>query len=289
MHELSHAPCRVRYGGRHVEPQLSSPPEAFGPPVCIRYRNLLGRVTQSGVLSRGIVIDMADVDPGSRSFTVKGRATRERIISCATELVLRDGFAALSMENVRKAASVSGSQITHYFTDKDSLVRAIVSRQTQALHDFHRQSALRGLDTFEDLDRWAELTLKIGRRRKRRSALPTCAGLAGDVTTLDNETHRLLADGYRQCVELLAGGLQRMKDRGQLIDDANPEQLAYLLLSAHQGADIRALDRPRRWPDADALDFALSYVRLFAAKAGDRPPRTSGRADTPKRRAKKRV
>jgi AcrR family transcriptional regulator len=232
------------------------PPVTFGPPVCIRYRNLLGRVTQSGVLSRGIVIDMADVDPGSRSFTVKGRATRERIISCATELVLRDGFAALSIDNVRKAASVSGSQITHYFKDKDSLVRAIVSRQTQALHDFHRQSALRGLDTFEDLDRWAELTLKIGRRRKRRSALPTCAGLAGDVTTLD---------------------------------DANPEQLAYLLLSAHQGADIRALDRPRRWPDADALDFALSYVRLFAAKAGDRSPRTSGHADTPKRRARKRV
>src|ERR1700753_631732 len=115
----------------------------------------------------GIVIDMADVDPGSRSFTVKGRATRERIISCATELVLREGFAALSMENVRKAASVSGSQITHYFKDKDSLVRAVVSRQTQALHDFHRQSALRGLDTFEDLDRWAELTLKMGRRRKR--------------------------------------------------------------------------------------------------------------------------
>jgi AcrR family transcriptional regulator len=241
------------------------------------------------VCYRGIVIGMAEVDPGSRSFTVKGRATRERIISCATELVLRDGFAALSIDNVRKAASVSGSQITHYFTDKDSLVRAIVARQTQALHDFHRQSALRGLDTFEDLDRWAELTLKIGRRRKRRSALPTCAGLTGDVTTLDSETRQLLADGYRQCVELLASGLQRMKDRGQLIDDANPEQLAYLLLSAHQGADIRALDRPRRWPDADALDFALSYVRLFAAEAGDRPPRNSARADTPKRRARKRV
>src|SRR6202042_775068 len=106
------------------------------------------------------------------------RATRDRIIDCATELVLSDGFSGLSIDNVRKAAAVSGSQMTHYFTDKDSLVRAILSRQTQALHDFHRQSALRGLDTFEDLDRWAELTLKIGRRRKRRPTLPTCARLA---------------------------------------------------------------------------------------------------------------
>src|ERR1700761_4264957 len=131
---------------------------------------------------------MAEVDPESRSFTVKGRATRERIISCATELVLRDGFVALSMENVRKAASVSGSQMTHYFTDKDSLVRAIVARQTQALMDFHRQAELRGLDTFEDLERWAELTLEMGNRRRPSTSHPTWAGLAGDVAVVDDET-----------------------------------------------------------------------------------------------------
>jgi AcrR family transcriptional regulator len=76
-----------------------------------------------------MVICMADADPQRRSFTVKGRATRDRIVACATELVVRNGFAALSIDHVRKAASVSGSQMTHYFADKDSLVRAIVARQ----------------------------------------------------------------------------------------------------------------------------------------------------------------
>jgi AcrR family transcriptional regulator len=234
-----------------------------------------------------ILIGMADVDPQERSFTLKGRATRDRIVACATALVARNGFAALSIDHVRKAASVSGSQMTHYFADKDSLVRAIVARQTQALMDFHRQAELRGLDTFEDLDRWAELTLAFGKRRRSRGALPTCAGLAGDVTVVDGETRRLLAEGLQRCVDLLADGLRRMKDRGGLIAEADPEQLAYVLLSAHQGIDVRTLVGPRRWPDGEALEYALTYVRRFAAEPFQTPPRRTARgtASRAKRRS----
>jgi AcrR family transcriptional regulator len=229
---------------------------------------------------------MPDADPQRRSFTVKGRATRDRIVACATELVARNGFAALSIDHVRKAASVSGSQMTHYFADKDSLVRAIVARQTQALMDFHRQDELRGLDTFEDLDRWAELTLEMGSRRRRRAGLPTCAGLASDVTVVDDETRRLLAEGLQQCVDLLADGLRRMKDSGQLIAEANPEQLAYVLLSAHQGIDVRTLVGPRRWPDGAALEFALTYVRQFAAEPVHPRTRSADRGSPRSRRTK---
>jgi AcrR family transcriptional regulator len=235
-----------------------------------------------------MVIGMADVDPQKRSFTVKGRATRDRIVACATELVVRNGFAALSIDQVRKAASVSGSQMTHYFADKDSLVRAIVARQTQALMDFHRQADLRGLDTFEDLDRWAELTVEMGSRWRPRGALPTCAGLAGNVTVVDDETRRLLAEGLQRCVDLLADGLRRMKDRGQLIAEANPEQLAYVLLSAHQGIDVRTLVGPRRWPDGEALEYALTYVRRFAAEPAQPPPRNADQRRAVSRRAKRR-
>jgi AcrR family transcriptional regulator len=234
-----------------------------------------------------MVISMADADPQRRSFTVKGRATRDRIVACATELVVRNGFAALSIDHVRKAASVSGSQMTHYFADKDSLVQAIVARQTQALMDFHRQAELRGLDTFEDLERWAEFTLEMGNRRRPSSGLAPWAGLAGDVTVVDDETRRLLAEGLQQCLDLLADGLRRMKDRGQLIAEANPEQLAYVLLSAHQGVDVRTLAGSRGWPDGEALEFALTYVRQFAADAA-RPRQGKADRDVPRPRRTKR-
>ena len=52
-----------------------------------------------------------------RRLTAKGRATRDRIVKVAAELILSDGLSALNMDALRKAASVSGSQLAHYFTD----------------------------------------------------------------------------------------------------------------------------------------------------------------------------
>src|ERR1700733_4875912 len=73
-----------------------------------------------------------------RPVTQRGRATRDRIVSCAAELVLTQGVSSLSLDRVRQAASVSGSQLSHYFGDKDALIRAVVARQTEILLDFHR-------------------------------------------------------------------------------------------------------------------------------------------------------
>src|ERR1700733_16254764 len=82
--------------------------------------------------------------------TERGRATRDRIVSCAAELILSQGVSSWSLDRVRQAASVSGSQLSHYFEDKDALIRAVVIRQTEVLLDFHRKPALGNLDTFDN-------------------------------------------------------------------------------------------------------------------------------------------
>jgi AcrR family transcriptional regulator len=213
---------------------------------------------------------MAEADPGEPA-TPKGRATRDRIISCAAELLLTEGFSALSIDGVRRAASVSGSQMTHYFASKDALIRAVISRQTQVLLDFHRQPALRDLDTVEDFDRWVELTLRFGKRRARsRTAIPNFGVLVGALGKGDEKTSKLLADGYRQWEQLFVAGLTRMKDRGELNSDADPAQLAAVLINAHQGGNMLSLAYHRPWPDREALMFALSYLRMFATDPVER-------------------
>ena len=217
---------------------------------------------------------MAEADPPDPA-TVKGRATRDRIIGAAARLALTEGFSSLNIDSVRKAASVSGSQMTHYFADKDALVRAIIIRQTQALLDFHRQPALRGLDTFGDFERWAELTLRLRKRTTLSKALPTFGTLVGELGRYDEQTRELLAEGYRQWSDLLANGLRRMKDRGDLSVDADPEELASVLISAHQGGTILSVAYRKPWPDRDALRFAIGYLRIFATDPAERRPPSS--------------
>lgn len=84
------------------------------------------------------------------SFTAKGFATRERILRSAAEVLLSEGVSGFNLEKVRQAASVSGSQLDHYFVDRNDLIRAVVKRQIEMVLDFHRQPKVGGLYTFED-------------------------------------------------------------------------------------------------------------------------------------------
>src|ERR1700759_334957 len=149
---------------------------------------------------------MPEADTDALPPTARGRATRDRIISSAAELVLAHGFAALSLDNVRQAAAVSGSQLTHYFADKDALLSAVVARQIEVLLDFHRQPALRNWDTFDDFEQWVELTMRFSARRVRNQTMPTFGALAGQLSKHDEAIREQLAAGYRQWVSILRRG-----------------------------------------------------------------------------------
>src|SRR6185437_213143 len=95
-----------------------------------------------------------------KRLTPKGRATRDRIVEATATLIVTEGIAALNMDRVRKAASVSGSQLAHYFTDKSALVRAVIARQIGVVLDFHRQPGLGQLDSFDDFERWLDLNMR---------------------------------------------------------------------------------------------------------------------------------
>ena len=63
----------------------------------------------------------------SNALTPKGQATRDRIVATAAELIHDNGIANTSLGDVQKAAQVGASQVYHYFSDKQSLIRAVVN------------------------------------------------------------------------------------------------------------------------------------------------------------------
>jgi AcrR family transcriptional regulator len=207
-----------------------------------------------------------------RRLTAKGRATRDRIVKIAAELILSDGLSALNMDTLRKAASVSGSQLAHYFTDKGALMRAVVARQINVVLDFHRQPKLAELDTFDDFERWIDLNIRY-LRRIGYSGTPTYHALAGQLGKSDAATRDTLAAGYSQWIELLENAIQRMKDHGVLVADADPRKLALVIVSAHQGGATLAFTYRAEWAHADAVRFAVNYVRMSATDPAERVPR----------------
>src|SRR4051794_25388603 len=120
-----------------------------------------------------------------KRLTPKGRATRDRIVQAAATLIVAEGIAAFNMDRVRKAASVSGSQLAHYFADKSALVRAVVARQISVVLDFHRQPRLGGLDSLDDFERWLDLNMRY-LRRIGYSGTPTYHALTAQLAKSDD-------------------------------------------------------------------------------------------------------
>jgi AcrR family transcriptional regulator len=220
---------------------------------------------------------MAHADAeAERRLTPKGRATRDRIVQAAAELIVGQGLRALNMDGVRRTASVSGSQLAHYFVDKSALIRAVVARQIGVVLDFHRQPTLGGLDSLDDFERWIDLNMRY-LRRVGQTSTPTYHALAAQLaksdTAPDSATRDTVGAGYRQWIELLQAAIQRMKDGRILSSDADPRRLAMVVVAAHQGGSTLSYTYRAEWPHADATRFAVNYLRMFATDPAERVPR----------------
>ncbi|MGV9801561.1 TetR/AcrR family transcriptional regulator [Mycobacterium sp. NPDC003449] len=221
-------------------------------------------------------------DPDSRVFTAKGLATRERILRAAANVLLAEGLSGLSMDKVRDEASVGGSQMAHYFIDRQDLIRAVVGRQIEGVLEFHRQPKVGGLDTFEDWERWGELNLRYLRKIGHRGTA-TYHALVGQLAKYDDATKKTFADGYWRWVTLLEDSFARMKSRGVLRKTANPRELALTVVCLHQGGGMLTNAYREEWPLVDVTRFVVNYLRLFAADPDERVPR---RPRKPRKRRK---
>ncbi|MEU6201334.1 TetR family transcriptional regulator [Streptomyces sp. NPDC047061] len=200
-----------------------------------------------------------DARPTGRKLTRKGRETRQRIVAAAAELMYERGIAEATMEEVRAAAGVSGSQIYHYFADKQALLLAVIDFQTEAVLAMHQPQFCR-LDTMAGLRQWRDMHVEYHRRLQCRGGCPI-GSLGGEVAETNPEARLAVAAGLVRWEAAIRDGLQAMHDRGEL--DADPEDLALALLAALQGGLLLTQIQRRVKPLEAALDTVLDHIQSW--------------------------
>ena len=200
----------------------------------------------------------------TRKFTAKGRATRARIVSAASEQVFAHGVARTTMEEVQLQAGVSASQMYHYFTDKDDLVRAVIAHQTDGILDAQRP-VLDELDSFCALERWRDLLVALQEKRHCAGGCPI-GSIAAELADDNPHARADLAAGFERWEAPIRAGLGRMRDRGDLRPDTDTEALALALLVALQGGLLLTQTRRNTKPLRTGLDTVLAHIRTYAAQ-----------------------
>jgi len=193
-------------------------------------------------------------------LTRKGQATRERILECAADLIYQHGVQGTSNDALRRAAGVSGSQLAHYFPDKESLVRATLAWRAESMMGL-RQVPPRGpLDTMAALRAWADSY--VGNPKVVAGGC-SFGSLAAEVLKSDHDVRDAIAEGFTRWRAQFHDGLTAMRDRGQLRPEADPGQLATSLMAAFQGGLLLTQAARDDQPLREALDAALAHVESY--------------------------
>lgn len=198
----------------------------------------------------------------SKPKTERGRASRERIVERAAELVAEQGVQATSLDEVLAAAGASKSQLYHYFADRDELVEAAVARRCeQVLAELTQMVA--GVATLKELEGMLAGLVAIYERRPAGCPIGT---LASEVAERNEGARLRVVGAFADWERLFAEAFERMCERGELRADASPEALATALLASLEGGLLLSQTRRSAESLRIAVDAALGYLRTFSAK-----------------------
>jgi len=194
--------------------------------------------------------------------TARGRATRERIVAAASELIGEHSVAETSLDDVIERAGASKSQLYHYFEDRAALLRAVVAHNAEGV----LSHVGRPLDSWKAIRSSFDSLVELQVERRACGGCPIGA-LVGQLAETDEEARLALAASFARWEARLRDGLRSMKRNGKLDRSADPDVLATATLAAIQGGLI--LTQTRRDPGqlAIALDAAYAHLRAHAARS----------------------
>ncbi|MGD0557817.1 MAG: TetR/AcrR family transcriptional regulator [Streptosporangiaceae bacterium] len=190
-------------------------------------------------------------------LTPKGERTRARIVEAAARLIYERGVAGTTLDDVKAAAEVSGSQMYHYFPDKDELVQAVITHQADVISGNQRQA---DLGSTEGLRTWRDMVIAQARNGGGKGGCPL-GSLAGQLAETDPRARALLASGFGQWQTAITDGLRRLDDAGHLAHGTDPDALALTLLATLQGGLLLAQVHRDTRPLETAVGTLLELAR----------------------------
>lgn len=198
-----------------------------------------------------------------------GSQTRLRLLDAAQELVVRNGFAATSVDQILELSGSSKGAFFHHFASKQALAQALVTRYVDA--DLEMLAAgLAVADLVEDpvekvlafvghYEQWAESLVAADASCLYISVLT-------ELDLLDEATSAQVARGIHGWRGALAKLLCDAYDEVGLNDGPDPDELADHLFATFEGAFLMC----RSLGSADPMRAQLRIYRQLVTKLFER-------------------
>ena len=195
---------------------------------------------------------------GPVKLTVKGRATRQRIIEGAAAHLRSDETAGVTLDDIRAITGTSKGQIFHYFPGgKEELFLAVAQFEADRVLD-DQQPHLGALTSWAAWQRWRDAVVARYRAQGRSCPLGVLMGELGNTPGAQEVISTLL----RQWESELHRGIVEMQGAGLVRQELDPSRLSAALIAGIQGG-VQVLRSTGSVAYLEAvLDTLLDHLRI---------------------------
>lgn len=184
--------------------------------------------------------------------------TRQHLLKLGLELLLKHGYSDLGIAALLERAGVPKGSFYHHFGSKEAFA-------LQAI-DFYMEGVHAALDAafgderppLEQIQRFFELVSAGYKGEGYLGCL--LGGLGQELSGVSPAFRRKVESCFGVIAKRFEAALARARDRGELRQDADPRELADLLVNCWEGAALRSRLRRSATPLRQMLDFYFTSV-----------------------------
>lgn len=187
------------------------------------------------------------------------KTTRERMLDAGLSMLLRHGYHDLGIQAVLKETGTPKGSFYHHFASKEDFALQVVDRYMDEVHA--------GLDaslgdlSLAPLDRVRKF-FELTRDKYREDGYLGCmlGGLGQELSGLSP----VFQEKIERCFGIIAGHISACMEEaqisGDLSPDADPHEMANLIVNCWEGAALRCRLRRDATPLDTMLDFYFSAI-----------------------------
>jgi len=195
--------------------------------------------------------------------------TRQKLLAATLQLMLRQGYASTTVDQICAEAGLTKGSFFHYFESKETIARAAVDAFAQMGTDLYSPAwSEPGLDPLEQLHRLLDIMITFNERPDQPCVC--MVGMMSQELAAVNPDMRAACEGHlKDWADRVTRMLTEAKKIHKLRTKFDPEKIAWFLNSLWQGSML--IGKTRESPEMVIANIELA--RSFVMSLFENPPR----------------
>lgn len=172
----------------------------------------------------------------SNQMQLNTSSTKDKILDISQDLIQKNGYNAVSFQDIAELVGIKKPSITHHFASKEALGIAVVQRYRSSFNEaLEHILANESSSAMQALEFYFIPYTDLGAANDK---ICLCASLAGEFMALPTEVQTEVASFFKDHISWIEKILLKGKSSKEFNFEEDPEVLALLFLGALEGALI---------------------------------------------------